>query len=66
MNDLILYTTEDGRSQIKLRAQEQTHTGDLYLKFDQDRKRQEPIQADKQDEAELTALESQIKRRREE
>jgi hypothetical protein len=24
MNDLILYTTEDGRSQIKLRAQEQT------------------------------------------
>ncbi|MFN7889424.1 MAG: hypothetical protein ACK5OC_03975, partial [Pirellula sp.] len=24
MNDLILYTTEDGRSQIKLRALEQT------------------------------------------
>jgi hypothetical protein len=24
MNDLILYTTEDGRSQIKLRAHEQT------------------------------------------
>ena len=24
MNDLILYTTEDGRSEIKLRAQEQT------------------------------------------
>jgi hypothetical protein len=24
MNDLILYTTEDGRSQIKLRAQEQS------------------------------------------
>lgn len=24
MNDLILYITEDGRSQIKLRAQEQT------------------------------------------
>jgi hypothetical protein len=24
MNDLILYTTEDGRSQIKLRAQEKT------------------------------------------
>lgn len=24
MNDLILYTTEDGRSLIKLRAQEQT------------------------------------------
>ena len=24
MTDLILYTTEDGRSQIKLRAQEQT------------------------------------------
>jgi len=24
MNDLILYTTEDGRSQIKLRAQAQT------------------------------------------
>ena len=24
MNDVILYTTEDGRSQIKLRAQEQT------------------------------------------
>ena len=24
MNDLILYTTEDGRSQIKLRAEQQT------------------------------------------
>lgn len=24
MNELILYTTDDGRSQIKLRAQEQT------------------------------------------
>ena len=24
MSDLVLYTTEDGRSQIKLRAQEQT------------------------------------------
>ena len=24
MNDLILYTTEDGRSQIKLRADQQT------------------------------------------
>lgn len=24
MNDLILYTTEDGRSQVKLRAKDQT------------------------------------------
>ena len=137
MNDLILYTTEDGRSQIKLRAQEQTvwltqlemaelfdatkqnlslhlknvfedgelsedsvvkeslttaadgkaystklynldailavgsishdqmeaRTGELYLKFNQRRKRQEAIQADQQDEADLKALETKIKRR---
>jgi hypothetical protein len=38
-------------------------TGDLYLKFDQDRKREEAIQADQQDEADLKALETKIKRR---
>ena len=43
--------------------QMEARTGDLYLKFDQDRKRQEAIQADQQDEAELTALETKIKRR---
>ncbi len=43
--------------------QMQAHTGDLYLQFDQNRKRHEAIAADQQDEAELTALETKIKRR---
>ena len=43
--------------------QMEVRTGELYLKFDQDRKRQEAMQADQQDEAELTALETKIKRR---
>ena len=43
--------------------QMEARTGELYLKFDQDRKRQEAIAADQQDEAELTALETKIKRR---
>jgi len=44
-------------------AQMEAHTGELYLKFDQDRKKQEAIQADQQDEAELKALENALKRR---
>lgn len=43
--------------------QMEARTGELYLQFDQDRKRQEAIQADQQDEADLTALETKIKRR---
>ena len=43
--------------------QMEARTGELYLKFDQDRKRQEAIQADQQDEADLAALETKIKRR---
>jgi hypothetical protein len=43
--------------------QMEEHTGELYLKFDQDRKRQEAIQADQQDEADLKALETKLKRR---
>lgn len=41
----------------------EARTGELYLKFDQDRKKQEATQADQQDEAELKALETMIKRR---
>ena len=133
MNDLILYTTEDGRSQIKLRAKDQTvwlsqrgmaqlfdvstdnvglhlknifedgelireatteessvvqieggrevqrplllynldaihermeeRTGELYLEFDQNRKKLEALQADQQDEADLKTLEAKLKRR---
>lgn len=37
--------------------------GELYLRFDQDRKRQEAIAADQQDEVDLKALESTLKRR---
>ena len=37
--------------------------GELYVQFDQDRKRQEAIAADLQDEAELQALENTLKRR---
>lgn len=44
-------------------AQMETHMGELYLQFDQDRKRQEAIAADLQDEAELQALENTLKRR---
>lgn len=43
--------------------QMEARTGELYGRFDQDRKRQEAIQANQQDEAELTALETRIKRR---
>jgi len=43
--------------------QMEARTGELYLQFDQDRKRQEAMQADQQDDAELTALETKIKRR---
>ncbi len=43
--------------------QMETRTGELYRTFDQDRKRQEAIQADQQDEADLHALEAKLKRR---
>lgn len=43
--------------------QMEARTGELYLKFDQDRKRQDAIQADQQDEADLKALETRIKGR---
>ncbi len=43
--------------------QMEERTGQLYLKFDQDRRRQEAIQADQQDEAALKAIERQIKQR---
>lgn len=43
--------------------QMEARTGELYRRFDQDRKRQEAIQADQQDEADLTALETKLKRR---
>jgi hypothetical protein len=43
--------------------QMEARTGELYLKFDQERRRQEAIQADQQDEDELKALETKIKRR---
>ena len=41
----------------------QSTTSDLYLDYDQRRKQQEALEADRQDEAELKALENQIKRR---
>ncbi len=43
--------------------QMEEHTGELYLKFDQDRKKHEAFQADQQDEADLNALETKLKRR---
>jgi hypothetical protein len=43
--------------------QMEERTGKLFLKFDQDRKRQEAIQADQQDEADLKALETKLKGR---
>ncbi|MCK9366643.1 MAG: virulence RhuM family protein [Metallibacterium scheffleri] len=43
--------------------QMEARTGELYRQFDADRKRQEAIQADQQDEDDLAALETKIKRR---
>ncbi len=43
--------------------QMEARTSELYRQFDQGRKRQEAIQADQQDEADLKALENKIKRR---
>ncbi len=43
--------------------QMEERTGELYLQFDQDRKRQEALQADQQDEADLKALETKLKKR---
>lgn len=41
----------------------ETRTGELYRQFDQDRKHREALEADRQDEVELKALETRIKRR---
>lgn len=38
-------------------------TGELYLEFDQNRRKQEALQADQQDEADLKSLEAKLKRR---
>jgi len=43
--------------------QMEARTGELDLRFDQDRKRQEAIAADQQDEVDQKALESTLKRR---
>jgi len=43
--------------------QMEAQTGELYLQFDRDRKKQEAIAADQQDEVDLKALESSLKRR---
>jgi hypothetical protein len=42
--------------------QVEAHMGELYLTFDQDRKNQEAIEADQQNEADLEALETKLKR----
>jgi hypothetical protein len=44
-------------------GQMEARMGELYLQFDQHRKRLEAIEADQQDEADLQALETKIKRR---
>ena len=44
--------------------QMETKTSALYLDYDQRRKQQEALAADEQDEAELKALESQLKKRK--
>lgn len=43
--------------------QMEARTDALYLQFDQDRKRLDAIEADRQDEADLQALETKLKRR---
>lgn len=44
-------------------ARMEKQTKDLYLKYDQERKTREAIEADREDEAELKAIESKLKRR---
>jgi len=44
--------------------QMESKTNSLYLDYDQHRKKQEALEADQQDEADLKALENKIKRRR--
>jgi len=58
-NGFPLLTHAGGVSHEQMEAR----TGELYLQFDQGRKRQEAIAADQQDEADLQALETKIKRR---
>jgi hypothetical protein len=41
----------------------ESKTSTLYLDYDQRRKKQEALEADRQDEADLKALENKIKRR---
>jgi hypothetical protein len=43
--------------------QMESRTAELYQQFDQQRRKQEALQADQQDEADLQALESKLKRR---
>jgi hypothetical protein len=43
--------------------QMEARTSELYVQFDQDRRRQEALQADQEDEAELRALETKLTRR---
>jgi hypothetical protein len=43
--------------------QMEERTGELYLQFDQERKTQDALQADQQDQADLKALETKLKRR---
>ena len=43
--------------------QMETRTAELYQQFDQKRRKQEALQADQQDEADLQALEAKLKRR---
>ena len=71
MSALILYTNEDGQSRALLRIegptwvsheQMEVHTTERYLLSDNQRRHQEAQAADAADEADLTALESGIKR----
>jgi hypothetical protein len=58
-NDFPLLTHAGSSSHEQM----EVRTGELYLKFDKDRKKQEAIQADQRDEADLKALETKLKRR---
>jgi len=52
----------DHAGRISLRQMEQ-RTSELYLEFDQRRKREEALEADREDEADLEALEEKVKHR---
>ncbi len=61
LNRLIVIFLET--AELRAKSRKETRTGELYQKFDQDRKRQEAMLADQQDDSDLIGLETKVKGR---